>query len=292
MNASREKGNDLSFCGEMVYGQDRDRFLSAMTAPPERREALFALYAFNQEVSKTAGVVSEPMLGQIRLQWWREAIEECYAGTPRRHAVVTALAQAIGATRPTKTIFDALIEGREADLDFQPPQTMDDLERYAAATSGGLTELALEMVTGDAPSLSSECRQAARRLGTAWAMVGLMRALPFHSRNRRGMLPRGLAGDHGVSPSDLAEGRPGEGVSLTVRDVCRRAAGLLEEARSVPSLGIARSSVYGALSIGVLTDIYLRQLQKVRFDVFDSRLANPPLSRGLLLLARSFGGRY
>jgi len=292
VDASRDKGKGLSFCGEMVYRQDRDRFLSAMTAPPERREALFALYAFNQEVSKTAGVVSEPMLGQIRLQWWREAIEECYAGTPRRHAVVTALAAAINEVGPSRALFDALIEGREADLEFQPPQSLNDLERYADATSGGLTEIALEMTTGGGSGLSGEARQAARHVGTAWAMIGLMRALPFHMRNRRGMLPRDLAAAHGVSPADLAEGRPVEGVSGAVRDVCRRADDLLDQARSTRVQGGGRSAVYGALSIGVLADNYLRQLRKVGFDVFDGRLAAPPFTRGWSLMVRSLGGRY
>ena len=64
----------LSYCAQEVRRHDRARYLSSLFAPDERREDLFALYAFNLEVAKTAEVVSEPMLGQIRLQWWREAI--------------------------------------------------------------------------------------------------------------------------------------------------------------------------------------------------------------------------
>lgn len=292
MNAGRDKGKDLSHCGEMVYRQDRDRFLCAMTAPPDSREALFALYAFNHEISKIAGVVSEPMLGQIRLQWWREAIEECYAGSPRRHAVVTALAEAIEENRPTRGLFDALIDGREGDMDFRPPETLEELERYAAATSGALTELALEMALGGASGVSDDLRFAARRVGTAWAMIGLMRALPFHMRYRRGMLPRELASRHGVNPSDIAEGRKVAGTDLAVRDVCMRAQVLLKEARSVRPHKNNVASVYGALSVGVLADAYLRQLRRVRHDVFDGRLAASPAMRGFSLIVRSLRGRY
>ena len=66
----------LSYCADQVRRQDRERYLTALFAPAGRREDLFALYAFNLEVAKTAEVVSEAMVGRIRLQWWREAIEE------------------------------------------------------------------------------------------------------------------------------------------------------------------------------------------------------------------------
>ncbi|RVU39248.1 squalene/phytoene synthase family protein [Hwanghaeella grinnelliae] len=292
MGAEQDMGKNLSYCGEMVYREDRERFLSAMTAPPDRREALFALYAFNHEISKTAGVVSEPMLGQIRLQWWREAIEECYAGTPRRHAVVTALADVIQDVDPTRSLFEALIEGREQDLDFHPPGTVVDLERYADLTSGRLTELALELCLAGQDGASGDLRQAARKIGTAWAMVGLMRALPFHMRARRGMLPRELAASHGVAASDLSEGRNVPGIALAVEEVCAQACALLADARRVSTRGMPVGSIYGALSIGVIADSHLKQLRKVNFDVFDVRLAAPPVLRGWSLMIRSLRGRY
>lgn len=287
-----DKSTKLSYCGALVYEQDRDRFLSAMTAAPSCRERLFALYSFNHEISKTSGVVSEPMLGQIRLQWWREAIEECYAGKPRRHAVVTVLAQAIAEAKPTRMLFERLIDAREADLDFVAPGKLEDLESYARETSGLLTELALEMTTQNPEGLSEEVRGAARDIGTAWAMIGLMRALPFHMRVRKGMLPGDLAGKHGVTASDLAEARNVPGLRLAVRDVCARASELLGAARETGPVQFSKSAVYGALSPGVLADGYLKQLRKVGFDVFDPKLATPPVFRGFSLMTRSIRGRF
>lgn len=81
---------DLSYCGRQVRRYDHDRFLTSLFAPAARREGLLALYAFNVEIAKTAEVVSEAMLGQIRLQWWREAIEALYAGAPPEHEVALA----------------------------------------------------------------------------------------------------------------------------------------------------------------------------------------------------------
>ena len=88
----------LSRPGAIVRRHDRDRYQTALFAPSDRREALFALYAFNYEVARVREAVTTPMLGQIRLQWWREVIEAAYSGGPaRRHEVVTPLVTAITA---------------------------------------------------------------------------------------------------------------------------------------------------------------------------------------------------
>src|SRR4051794_28190129 len=101
------RSEKLSPVGAIVRRHDRDRFLTALFAPAARREALFALYAFNFEVAKTREVVSEPMLGQIRLQWWREAVDEIFAGgRVRSHEVVQPLAEAIRGGRLSRTHFD------------------------------------------------------------------------------------------------------------------------------------------------------------------------------------------
>src|SRR5476649_2521907 len=85
----------LSYCAEQVRRYDHDRFLTALFAPADRRDDLLALYAFNLEIAKIRETVTEPMLGRIRLQWWREAIEGFAAGTVRKHAVAEPLAEAV-----------------------------------------------------------------------------------------------------------------------------------------------------------------------------------------------------
>src|SRR3546814_13598357 len=87
----------LSPCGALVERHDPDRYLASLFAPEAQREDLFALYAFNYEVAKTAEVVSEPMIGQIRLQWWRESLAGIYEGRARQHEVVQPLAHAVAA---------------------------------------------------------------------------------------------------------------------------------------------------------------------------------------------------
>src|ERR1700724_581966 len=108
----------LSPVAALVRRHDRDRYQTVLFAPAARREALFALYAFNYEIARVRESVREPMLGQIRLQWWREAIAAVYAGAPpRRHAVVEPLSVAIRARDLSRKHFDRLIDSRERDLD-------------------------------------------------------------------------------------------------------------------------------------------------------------------------------
>jgi phytoene/squalene synthetase len=161
-----------------VRQADYDRYIAALFAPAERREALFALIAFNHELARIADVVSEPMLGEIRLQWWREAIEAIYAGTPvRKHEVTQPLAQAIAQFTIPRAPLDLMIDTRAFDLAGEPPSDMAALEAYAEGTAGALNE-AMMAVLG---SRKAEALAAARHAGTAWALIGLMRAAPMHA---------------------------------------------------------------------------------------------------------------
>src|ERR1043166_4968177 len=87
---------DESSLADLVRRHDRDRFQTALFAPAARREALLALYAFNNEMARVRETVSEPMLGQIRLQWWREVVSAAFSGeAPRHHLVAEPLTAAI-----------------------------------------------------------------------------------------------------------------------------------------------------------------------------------------------------
>src|SRR5262249_53974925 len=113
-NRRSAKADRLSPVAALVRRHDRDRFQTALFAPAAPREALFALYAFNHEIARVRERVSEPTLGRIRLEWWREIIAAAYEDGPvRHHDVVAALTDGIRAHRPTREHFDRLIDARE-----------------------------------------------------------------------------------------------------------------------------------------------------------------------------------
>ena len=157
-----------------LAGRDPDRVRAAQLAAPADRAALLTLYAFHLELAKTPERVSQPLIGQMRYQFWRDALDEIYAGKPpRAHEVVAPLAALIRERDVARYTLDTLIDARERDLDPRPFSSLDAARDYARATSGGLVEAALEVVGAEATPQTAA-------LGEAWGLVGLARAWRFY----------------------------------------------------------------------------------------------------------------
>lgn len=155
---------------------DPDRCRAAMFAEEAVREDLLTLYAFHGELARVPEIVSEPMIGAIRYQWWRDAIDEIYNGKPvRAHEIATPLAEMIRRTKLPRFWMDQFIDGRERDLDPTPFADIDDARGYAEATSGRLLLLAVKLCD---PRLENEADMLA--LGRAWGLTGLARAWSYY----------------------------------------------------------------------------------------------------------------
>ncbi|MGB6229844.1 MAG: squalene/phytoene synthase family protein, partial [Litorimonas sp.] len=124
---------------ERLDAADPDRMRAARLADPEVRDRLFALYAFHAELAKIPELISEPMIGQIRYQWWRDCVEEIYSGgSVRSHEVSTPLAEMVAQSGISRFHLDRIVDGRERDLDPEPFRDLDAATAYADATSGAL----------------------------------------------------------------------------------------------------------------------------------------------------------
>lgn len=268
-----------SYCATQVRRYDYDRYLTALFAPAGRRESLLALYAFNHEVAKTRETVTEPMIGQMRLQWWRETIDGIYGGNVRQHAVATALAKAIEAHGLPRGPFERLIDAREFDLAAGPPDDVAALLRYAEGTSSTLVALALDIVQ----DRKGEGWDIAHPGGIAYALTGLLRSLPFHLAQRRCHIPRELLDRHGVSEAALYGGAPE--VSPIVSDLAAVARTNLNEAKAA-ARGAPRAARAALLPLS-LAETMLNRLEKRGFDVFDPTIEPAPLSRLVRLLVAS-----
>ncbi len=262
--------SDLSYVADQVRRFDHDRFLTALFVPAARREAVLALFAFNLELARARELVREPMMGLMRLQWWRDAVEGIYAGSPRRHEVVAPLAAAVR---------DHRLE-RRADLAA--------LADYAAATSGTLVRLVMAVLAAG-NDLPPGAGDAAEAIGSAWALTGLVRAVPFHARARRLYLPQTVIDRAGLDVGQLFELRSSPALAEACRAVVaaareRLAAGRLG-ARAVPR------PLRPALLPATLADIYLARLAGVGCDPFDPWVQQPAAGRAWRLLIASLTGR-
>ncbi|MEX2452128.1 MAG: phytoene/squalene synthase family protein [Rhodospirillales bacterium] len=258
-----QRDEAFSACARMVRSEDRDRFLCAMFAPANRRGYLFALYAFNLEIARVREIVSEPLIGRMRLQWWRDALDSIYRGTGPNNPVARAVAETVAACPVSRGHFETLIDGREADMQDEPFETLNELIAYAEGTSVPLVRLSLEAL-----GVSDErSHAAARGVGTAWALSGLMRAIPFHRAGGRSYLPKDLCRDFGFAAGAISHAHPPVEFRAVVAAICSVSRQALHEARryrkDVPRQAIA------ALLPAVLAESYLTMLEKAGHNPFD-----------------------
>lgn len=165
---------------DQVRRADPDRWLSSrLIADPLARADVIALYALEMELSRVALVAKEPMMAEIRLTWWREGIDELFAGrTPRGHPVLAALAGTLSRRRLSQDPFDAMIQSRFADIDAEPFVDEATLLAYADGAAGAALTLALAILgQGDAAAfrpaalavtLAGLAEGAEQRLPTGW----------------------------------------------------------------------------------------------------------------------------
>ena len=258
---------NLSYCGQIVWEHDPDRFLLSMFAPPSAREALWALFAFNHEVAKTREVVTETQLGLIRLQWWREEIGKIYVGgAVVENEVLKALAAAIRAHDLPQEEFETLIYGREFDLEDVLPANMAGTLHYADFTATPLMSLAVR-VCGDDPAL-----EPVHAVAVNYALTGLLRAIPSHARQKRCYLPQDLLAQRDIRLEKLYDLKPEEGLPAVVLEVLQQVVGGLR-----PSNRVLRAT-------NALAHIYARHIRSMRGDVFHEKMmVSPPLKELRLL---------
>jgi 15-cis-phytoene synthase len=206
-------------CEALVRASDKDRFLAALFAPEGPRRHLFALYAFNLEIARVGEVVRTPMAGEIRLQWWRDALQEPAPLEARASPVADALIDTIGACRlPVAPLLD-LIEARSFDLYDDPMPSLDALYGYVRKTSSSLIELAAAILGGPDPIAGGLAGPA----GIGCGIARLLQAFPAHSARRRLYVPLDLLDRHGVDAADVFAGRATPQLRTALSDLRARA---------------------------------------------------------------------
>jgi phytoene synthase len=206
-------------CAELVRTADRDRYVAALFAPVEQRDALFALYAFNAEVARVRDVAREPLAGEIRLQWWSDVLRGERGGEASVNPVAAALLAAIAQYGLPPDRLTDLVEARRFDVYDEQMATLTELETYASKTSSGLFGLTAQILSG------AQAEAVAEPAGQAYAITGLLRSLPLHAARRQLYLPLEVLDRHGVKPADIYAGRTSPGLNAAtgeLRDAARR----------------------------------------------------------------------
>jgi 15-cis-phytoene synthase len=183
----------FAHCEALVRAADKDRFLSTLFAPADRRPGLFALHAFNLEIARVREAVRDPVAGEIRLQWWSDALSGAARGDAEANPVAAALLATVERYGLSANCLRGLVDARRFDLYDEPMATLADLMRYADGVSSSLVSLAALIL--DAGHTSNALSTAA---GRAYAIAGLLKAFPAHATRGQLYVPVEVLRRHGA----------------------------------------------------------------------------------------------
>jgi len=208
---------------------DKDRYFATLLLKPAQREAVQALYAFSADVASIRDRAREPAAGEIRLQWWVDAIDGDGHGNVRQNPLAEALLDAIAAFRlPTGPLL-RLLAARRFDLYQDPMPDLRSFEGYAGETVSVLYQLAAMVLNGGE---EVETGDAAGHLGVAHAAVGHLRAFGFNASVGRIFLPMNIFSANGVTDGEILAGRGSEGLSAALGQVAELAGEHLDKAEA------------------------------------------------------------
>lgn len=265
---------------------DRDRYLSALYAPQEKRAALFSLYAFNAEIAGVRERIHEPLPGEVRLQWWRDVLA---AADPQAaasgHPLAEALIRTIAAHGLPRQAFDNYLEARIFDLYDDPMPSRTELEGYCGETASVLIQLAAMVLDRET---SPGFAELAGRAGCAQAITGLLLLLPLHRARGQCFVPAEILAAVGSSREEFLAGDGGAGgghaIAAMIALAREHLAAFEADAPELPA------SLRPAFLPLALTGAYLDELESAGAALLRKTPRLSPLRRHWLLFRRATQG--
>ena len=203
MSSVDGKKEDAAFCADLVRTHDFARYASALFVPADQRRALLAIFAFNVEISRVREQVSQPLPGEIRLQWWTDMLAGSGHGGVEGNPVAAELLLAIRNHRLPVERLSRLIDEHQFDLYNDPMPTMAALEGYITDTATALFSLG----AGIAGRQSDDIEHIARHAGLAQGMAQVIAALPLDASRRQLFVPLQLLESHGSGMEEVFAGK-------------------------------------------------------------------------------------
>ncbi|MDW4547825.1 squalene/phytoene synthase family protein [Defluviimonas sp. D31] len=254
----------LMACAQLVEAGDPDRFAATMAAPVAVRDRLWPLYAVNLEIARAPWAASEPMVAEMRLQWWIDTIGELAEGADRRgHPVTEALAPLLATDPGIAPVLQSVAEARRWDCWREPFEDRAAFDTYLDATSGNLMWAAARAL-GATPA----CETAIRDFAWGAGLAAYLRAAP--ELEARGRVP-------------FVDGRPEALASLAAEGRAR-----ITRARKSGVPRAARPALWPGASAERLLSLAEREPRRIAAGT----LALSGFARNWALLACAFTGRY
>lgn len=283
---TRDLGPAFEQCRAVLRRLDRDRYYSSLFAASPQRDGLQALYAFAAEIARVRDVVSDPLPGEMRLQWWRDLLEGEIRGDAASNPIAAALLRTIERYRLPAGALIRMIEARSLDLYDDPIADFAELEGYCGDTASALIRLgAIILAEGREPGAAD----AAGHAGVAFALTGLLRALPWHVARGRLYLPEALLRAHGLTREEILARADTPRLRDALAEMRGRARGHLGETRRL--IGALKPAAAPAFLHVALVEPYLDRMERKDYAPFTTAVDIGDLRRLLILTRQAFRAR-
>jgi phytoene synthase len=213
-------------CEALVRDADHDRFIAALFAPADRRRHLHALHAFDVELARVGHVVREALAGEIRLQWWRDALAGEARGDAMANPVAAALIDTVARCSLPVDALNALIDARAHDLYGEPFATLDAFEGHARRSASIVFDLAARILDREGAAVP-----ATAPAGIAAAVADALQKLPREAARGRICVPLDLLDRHGVAQDSLFTGIVTGPLAAALAELARKGRARLDEVR-------------------------------------------------------------
>jgi phytoene synthase len=203
MSASEATKNSAGFCADLVRSHDFVRYASTLFLPAPQRRALLAIYAFNVEISRVRDHVSQPLPGEMRLQWWTDMLAGAGHGGIEGNPVAAELLLVIRGSRLPVAPLSRLIDEHQFDLYNDPMPSMAALESYINDTSSALFALGARIAARPSETID----HLARHAGLCQGLVQVIATLPWDAARRQLFVPLQLLEQHGSGMEEVFSGK-------------------------------------------------------------------------------------
>lgn len=278
--------NDTSvfdYCGDLVRKLDRDRYLASLYVPADLRPFVFAVYAFNCEIASIREQITNPLIGEIRLQYWTDLLDKKGETESRiLPPVAQAVLETIRLCHLSVKDFLVLIEARRFDLYDEPMQSFSDLETYCERTVSTLFRLVGQILTSSKQGgLSDVFQSYSRQAGICFGITGILRAFPWSLRKKQFFIPSDILSRYDLDLSDLLNGVKTDKIRAVIQMIAGDTQTCLNTCSS--SYGQLSAAEKTALLPLSLLPSYLYSLMEKKYDPYQSRVDLPFWKRHLLL---------
>ncbi|MBI1868462.1 MAG: squalene/phytoene synthase family protein [Methylocystis sp.] len=252
-------------CERLLHARDRDCWLACLFAPFEARAHLHALYAFKHEIAAAPAKVSQPLLGEMRLRWWADALEgspeTATSGGARAHPVADAVIDTIGRYSLPRAEFLDLIQAHLFDLHDRPMATLEELDAYCRSTSSAPMRWSAQVIGGAA----QDTVDAIENAGVALALTRLLRALAEPAAFGQVFTPTALLARHGSGQSEIRNRAATPALRAALAELRTHARSHYDRARRALK---SADPAQAALLPAALVPLYLARMERKEYDPF------------------------